>query len=61
MTEIYPTRRDLNIEILEGRLTFRDGFRHMLESVHTPFDECVNVLKESESRLSFYPSSYELS
>jgi len=41
-------RRDLNIEILEGRLTFRDGFRYMLESVPTPFDECVDVLKESE-------------
>lgn len=40
-------RRELNIEILEGRITFRDAFRDMLESVPTPFDECKEVLKQN--------------
>jgi len=40
-------RRDLNIEILQGHITFRDAFRSMLESVPTPFDECVRVLKNN--------------
>ncbi|KAF9517666.1 hypothetical protein BS47DRAFT_1371295 [Hydnum rufescens UP504] len=39
--------RDLNIEILQGHITFRDAFRSMLESVPTPFDECVRVLKNN--------------
>jgi len=40
-------RRDLNIDILEGRITFRDAFRDMLQSVHTPFEECKEVLKKN--------------
>ncbi|KAH6918183.1 HAD-like domain-containing protein [Coprinopsis sp. MPI-PUGE-AT-0042] len=42
-------RRDGNLEILAGRLTFRDGFREMLESIvangHT-FADCEEYLKE---------------
>ncbi|EPQ50908.1 hypothetical protein GLOTRDRAFT_118248 [Gloeophyllum trabeum ATCC 11539] len=43
-------RREGNVEILSGRVTFRDAFREMLESVanngHT-FDECKDVLKKN--------------
>ncbi|TFK46476.1 hypothetical protein OE88DRAFT_1687581 [Heliocybe sulcata] len=43
-------RRDGNTEILSGRITFRDAFREMLESVvkngHT-FEECKEVLKKN--------------
>ncbi|KAJ8099694.1 HAD-like domain-containing protein [Lipomyces tetrasporus] len=39
-------RRELNIEVLEGRSTFRDAFRDMLDSVHKPFPECIEYLKE---------------
>lgn len=44
----------MNIEILEGRITFRDAFRDMLESVPTPFEECKEVLKKSA--YSFFPA-----
>ncbi|KAG0642049.1 HAD-like domain-containing protein [Tuber brumale] len=37
-------RRDGNIDILENRVKFRDAFKEMLDSVQTPFDECVDVL-----------------
>jgi len=43
-------RRAGNLEILAGRVTFRDAFREMLESVsqngHT-FEECKRVLKDN--------------
>jgi len=43
-------RRAGNLEILSGRVTFRDAFREMLESVnqngHT-FEECKKALKEN--------------
>ncbi|KAI9511028.1 HAD-like domain-containing protein [Russula earlei] len=43
-------RRAGNLDILSGRVTFRDAFREMLESVsqngHT-FEECQKVLKEN--------------
>ncbi|KAK9472352.1 HAD-like domain-containing protein [Dipodascopsis tothii] len=37
-------RRQLNFEILEGRWTFRDAFKDMLDSVKLPFDECIDYL-----------------
>ncbi|KAF3893147.1 Pdp3-interacting factor 1 [Trichophyton interdigitale] len=33
-----------NTAILKGKITFRDGFREMLDSIDTPFDECVEFL-----------------
>lgn len=39
-----PRRLEINDEILNGRISFRDGFRQMLESIPVPFDECVDVL-----------------
>ena len=41
-------RRQLNIDILEGRVTFRDAFKEMLDSVETPFEECKELLKKSK-------------
>ncbi|QRV91162.1 haloacid dehalogenase [Ceratobasidium sp. AG-Ba] len=43
----YTERRRLNKECLEGRMTFRDSFRTMLDSVHTPFEECKEILKKN--------------
>lgn len=37
-------RREGNHDVLEGRKTFRDSFQEMLDSVKTPFDECVRIL-----------------
>lgn len=43
----YERRRFLNKEILEGRWTFRDAFADMLESIKTPFPECIDYLKKN--------------
>lgn len=40
-------RREINMEILEEKCTFRDGFKRMLDSVSTPFPECVDLLKKN--------------
>ncbi|KAK9476396.1 HAD-like domain-containing protein [Lipomyces japonicus] len=40
-------RRELNLEVLEGRWTFRDAFKDMLDSVHKPFPECIEYLKQN--------------
>lgn len=37
-------RRQLTAECLQGKLTFRDSFRDMMESVKKPFNECVQYL-----------------
>jgi len=40
-------RREGNLNILAGKVTFRDGFREMLESVPNTFEECKAVLKQN--------------
>jgi len=43
-------RRAGNLEILSGRVTFRDAFREMLESVAAnghSFDECKEILQKN--------------
>ncbi|KAF8342907.1 HAD-like domain-containing protein [Cantharellus anzutake] len=40
-------RREGNLDILEGRSTFRDAFKEMLDSVKTPFEECKEILKKN--------------
>lgn len=37
-------RRQLNKEVLYNGMHFRDSFVEMLDSVETPFDECLDIL-----------------
>lgn len=37
-------RRQLNLDVLYGRMDFRDSFLQMLDSVTTPFNECIEIL-----------------
>ncbi|PNP55489.1 hypothetical protein THARTR1_04319 [Trichoderma harzianum] len=37
-------RKQGNADTLHGRVNFRDSFREMLDSVTTPFGECVDIL-----------------
>ncbi|KAF5572665.1 phosphoserine phosphatase [Fusarium pseudocircinatum] len=37
-------RRQLNKDVLYGNMHFRDSFVEMLDSVKTPFDECIQIL-----------------
>lgn len=38
-------RRQLNQDCLEGKVSFRDTFQEMLDSINTPFFECIEYLK----------------
>ncbi|KAK9468610.1 HAD-like domain-containing protein [Lipomyces arxii] len=38
-------RKELNKEVLENKMTFRDSFQEMLDSVTKPFPECIEYLK----------------
>lgn len=40
----YDKRIALNDRILDGSLSFRDGFQQMLDSIHTPLPECIDFL-----------------
>lgn len=37
-------RRQLNADVLAGRLPFRDAFRRMLDSVTAPYAQCLDAL-----------------
>ncbi|KAF3912369.1 hypothetical protein AA313_de0207828 [Arthrobotrys entomopaga] len=43
----YEKRQELNVEMIAGRLNFRDAFIDMLKSIHTPFLECIEILKQN--------------
>lgn len=40
-------RRELNIEVLHGRWSFRDAFKDMLDSIKLPFPECIELLRKN--------------
>ncbi|KAI9821874.1 MAG: hypothetical protein M1827_002456 [Pycnora praestabilis] len=40
-------RRQGNIVVLEGKASFRDEFRKMIDSINAPFPECVKLLLEN--------------
>ena len=37
-------RRQGNLDTLEDRVTFRDSFRDMMDSINTPYDQCIQFL-----------------
>lgn len=43
----YEKRRAINDEILNLQTSFRDGFQRMLDSIDTPFPECIEYLKKN--------------
>ncbi|KAL4989135.1 hypothetical protein BDW68DRAFT_176256 [Aspergillus falconensis] len=40
-------RRQLNKDVLENKVTFRDSFRDMLDSVPNAFNDCLEILKKN--------------
>jgi 2,3-diketo-5-methylthio-1-phosphopentane phosphatase len=40
-------RRQGNQDVLFGRRDFRDAFRDMLDSIKTPFSECIDILRQN--------------
>lgn len=42
-----PKRLQINDDILNGKISFREGFKLMLDSIDTPFPECIDFLLEN--------------
>jgi len=40
-------RKQGNANVLHDRMTFRDSFQEMMDSIKTPFDECIKILIEN--------------
>ncbi|KAK2744337.1 hypothetical protein FQN55_006851 [Onygenales sp. PD_40] len=51
-------RRQGNIAVLEDRMSFRDSFRDMLDSVKTPFDKCIETLLENMQLDPYFTEFY---
>jgi len=43
----FEKRREVNKDILNGKITFRDAFRDMLDSISMPFEDCKELLKKN--------------
>jgi 2-hydroxy-3-keto-5-methylthiopentenyl-1-phosphate phosphatase len=43
----HEARRQYNVKILSGEVSYRDAFKAELESVKLPFEECKEFLKKS--------------
>ncbi|KAL1955736.1 hypothetical protein VTO42DRAFT_8134 [Malbranchea cinnamomea] len=54
----YEKRRAGNKAVLEGKMSFRDSFREMLESVKTPFNECIRILCENMQLDPYFAEFY---
>ncbi|KAF2143675.1 uncharacterized protein K452DRAFT_285709 [Aplosporella prunicola CBS 121167] len=43
----YDLRRKGNMDTLEGKTTFRDSFKEMMDSVKKPYNECIQYLVDN--------------
>ncbi|KAL1861684.1 hypothetical protein VTK73DRAFT_6969 [Phialemonium thermophilum] len=51
-------RRQGNQDVLYGRRDFRDSFREMMDSIKTPFHECISVLTKNIRLDPGFPAFY---
>ena len=54
-------RKQGNADTLNDRITFRDSFREMMESVTTPFPECIRLLCENIKLDPYFNEFYQWS
>lgn len=54
-------RRQGNKDVLEGKDTFRDSFRAMMDSVKTPFPECIKALCDNIKLDPYFNDFYKWS
>ena len=52
-------RKAGNYSVLDGTSTFRDAFRDMLDSVKTPFDQCIKTLCENIQLDPYFKEFYD--
>jgi 2,3-diketo-5-methylthio-1-phosphopentane phosphatase len=43
----HAKRRQGNLDTLADKVTFRDSFRDMMNSISTPFDQCIQLLVDN--------------
>ncbi|OJD19299.1 hypothetical protein AJ78_00748 [Emergomyces pasteurianus Ep9510] len=51
-------RRQGNLDVLANKMSFRDSFREMLDSVKTPFSECIRILLENMELDPYFAEFY---
>lgn len=54
-----PLRKAGNRAVLSGAMSFRDSFQEMLDSINTPFDECVKTLIENIELDPYFKEFYD--
>lgn len=52
-------RKAGNRAVLDGSMAFRDSFQEMLDSINTPFDECIKVLIENIQLDPYFKEFYD--
>jgi 2-hydroxy-3-keto-5-methylthiopentenyl-1-phosphate phosphatase len=57
----YEKRRQGNLDCLADKVTFRDSFRDMLDSVTKPFDECTQILVDNIKLDPYFAEFYKWS
>jgi len=54
-------RKQGNQDVLHDRMSFRDSFRGMMDSVKTPYDQCIKTLLENIKLDPYFAEFYEWS
>ncbi|KAI4231053.1 MAG: hypothetical protein LQ349_005861 [Xanthoria aureola] len=54
-------RRQGNVDTLDDKITFRDSFWEMMESVRTPFPDCIRLLCENITLDPYFKDFYQWS
>jgi hypothetical protein len=57
----YEKRRQGNLDTLAEKVTFRDSFRDMLDSVTKPFNECTQILVDNIKLDPYFAEFYQWS
>ena len=52
-------RKQGNQDVLHDRISFRDSFQGMMESVKTPYDQCIKTLLENIKLDPYFAEFYE--
>ncbi|KAG0646279.1 Pdp3-interacting factor 1 [Hyphodiscus hymeniophilus] len=52
-------RKQGNQDVLHDRMSFRDSFRGMMDSVKTPYDQCIKTLLENIKLDPYFAEFYE--
>ena len=51
-------RKQGNRDVLDDKISFRDAFRGMMDSVKTPYDQCIKTLCENISLDPYFKEFY---